>query len=259
MPLLVDNPILNSPFEEPSRHWAYEEGQPVLKPGRRPAGYYLKARTRDPQLAMLEEEFVPLEQLNTIRERVKAWRERGYPSVTPITRHLLNHWNHPERERRLFFCQREATETLIWLVEASAAEKQGIVIPKDNGLTRYACKMATGSGKTVVMGMVIAWQVLNKLANPQDRRFSDAVLLVCPNLTIRERLQVLLPWKPGNYYEKFDLVPRGMLERLQQGRFQITNWHLLQPRDDGRSRSVVQRGVESDTAFCRRVLKELGT
>jgi type III restriction enzyme len=118
--------------------------------------------------------------------------------------------------------------------------------------------MATGSGKTVVMGMVIAWQVLNKLANPQDRRFSDAVLLVCPNLTIRERLQVLLPWKPGNYYEKFDLVPRGMLERLQQGRFQITNWHLLQPKDDSRSKSVVQRGVESDTAFCRRVLKELG-
>jgi type III restriction enzyme len=118
--------------------------------------------------------------------------------------------------------------------------------------------MATGSGKTVVMGMVIAWQVLNKLANPQDRRFSDAVLLVCPNLTIRERLQVLLPWKVGNYYERFDLVPRGMLERLQQGRFQILNWHLFQLKDDSRSRSVVQRGVESDAAFCRRVLKELG-
>jgi len=149
-------------------------------------------------------------------------------------------------------------ETLIWLVEASPAQKQGITIPKDEGLTRYACKMATGSGKTVVMGMVIAWQVLNKLANPQDRRFSDAVLLVCPNLTIRERLQVLLPWKVGNYYERFDLVPRGMLERLQQGRFQILNWHLFQLKDDSRSRSVVQRGVESDAAFCRRVLKELG-
>jgi len=99
------------------------------------------------------------------------------------------------------------------------------------------------------MGMVIAHQVLNKLANPQDRRFSDAVLLVCPNLTIRERLQVLLPWKPGNYYEKFDLLPGGMMEQLQQGRFHITNWHLIQPRDDRRSKSVVQRGVESDTAF----------
>jgi type III restriction enzyme len=210
-------------------------------------------------MAMLEEEFVPLDLVNTIRERVKAWRERGYPGATPITRQLLNHWNNPERERKLFFCQREAAETLIWLVEASPAEKQGIAIPKDNRLTRYACKMATGSGKTLVMGMVIAWQVLNKLANPQDRRFSDAVLLVCPNLTIRERLQVLLPWKSGNYYDKFDLVPRGLLERLQQGKFEVTNWHLFQPQDDSRSKSVVQRGSESDAALCRRVLKELGT
>jgi type III restriction enzyme len=258
MSLLVDNPILNSPFEEPTRYWAYDEGQPVLVEGRRPAGYYFKSRTRGEQLAMLEEEFVPLKLVNTIRERVREWRMQGYPDVTPITRQLLNHWNNPDRERKLFFCQREAVETLIWLVEASPARKQGIAIPKDEGLTRYACKMATGSGKTIVMGMVIAWQVLNKLANPQDRRFSDAVLLVCPNLTIRERLQVLLPWKVGNYYERFDLVPRGMLERLQQGRFQILNWHLFQLKDDSRSRSVVQRGVESDAAFCRRVLKELG-
>ena len=256
--MLVDNPILNSPFEEPARHWTYEEGQPVVKEGRRPAGYYLRPRTRDSHKAMLEEEFVPLELVNTIRERVKAWRERGYPGVTPITRQLLNHWNNPDRERKLFFCQREAVETLIWFIEASPAEKQGIAIPKDGNLTRYACKMATGSGKTVVMGMVIAWQVLNKLANPQDRRFSDGVLLVCPNLTIRGRLQVLLPWKSGNYYEKFDLLPRGMMERLQQGRFQITNWHLFQPRDGRHSKSVMQRGPESDKAFARRVLKELG-
>ena len=270
MSLVVDNPIVNSPFEEPNRYWDYKEGQPVLAEGRRPAGYYLRPRTRGPQLSMFEEEFVPLDTVNFIRQRVKAWRERGYPGVTPITRRLLNHWNDPDRERKLFFCQREAVETLVWLVEASPAEKQGVVVPKDEpndpesrekgyrALTRYACKMATGSGKTVVMGMVIAWQVLNKLANPQDRRFSDAVLLVCPNLTIKERLQVLLPWRSDNYYEQFDLVPRGMLERLQQGKFHITNWHLFQPKDDSRSRSVVQRGPESDSAFCRRVLKELG-
>ena len=241
------------------RYWAYEEGQPVIREARRPAGFYLKGRTRGPQAALLAEEFVLLEAVNTIRERVKAWRGQGYRGVTPITRQLLNHWEIPDRGRRLFFCQREATETLIWMVEASPAEKQGIEIPKDNGLRRYACKMATGSGKTLVMGMVIAWQVLNKLANPQDRRFSDAVLLVCPNLTIKERLQVLLPWKQDNYYEKFDLIPRGMLERLQQGKFEITNWHLFQPKDDSRSRSVVRRGPESDAVFCRRVLKELGS
>lgn len=258
MSLPVENPIVNGPFEEPARRWVYEEGQAVLRDGRRPAGYYLRPRTRGPQATILEEEFISLDLVNSIRQRVKAWREQGYPGVTQITRQLLTYWDNPERERRLFFCQREAAETIIWLVEASPAEKQGIAIPSDNGLTRYVCKMATGSGKTVVMGMVIAWQVLNKLADPQDRRFSDAVLLVCPNLTIRERLQVLLPWMRGSYYEKFALVPRGLLERLQQGRFQITNWHLFQPRDDSRSRTVVQRGTESDTAFCRRVLSELG-
>ncbi|RLE30456.1 hypothetical protein DRJ27_03225 [Candidatus Acetothermia bacterium] len=270
MSLLVDNPIVNSPFEEPTHYWAYEEEQPVLKEGRRPAGYYLKARTRGPQAALLEEEFVPLELVNNIRQRVKEWRKKGYPGVTPITRKLLQHWNNPERERKLFFCQREAAETLIWLVEAPPAEKQGIVIPKDEpndpesrakgykALTRYAVKMATGSGKTVVMAMVIAWQVLNKLANPQDRRFSDAVLIVCPNLTIKERLQVLLPWHPKNYYERFDLLPPGMIEQLQRGKFQITNWHLFQPQDDSRSKKVVQRGPESDAAFCKRVLKGLG-
>jgi type III restriction enzyme len=78
MSLLVDNPIVNSPFEEPGRYWAYEEGQSVLKEGRRPAGYYLKPRTRGPQTSLFEEEFVPLDLVNTIRERVKAWRERGF-------------------------------------------------------------------------------------------------------------------------------------------------------------------------------------
>jgi len=268
--MLVDNPIINSPFEEPTKHWAYKGGQPVLVNQRRPSGYYLRPRTREQQVSLFEEEFVPLELVNTLRERVKAWREKGYPGVTSITRRLLNYWWRPERERKLFFCQIEAIETLIFLIEAPEAEKQGITIPKDEPndpqsrekgykpLTRYACKMATGSGKTVVMGMVIAWQVLNKLANPQDKRFSDAILVVCPNLTIKERLQVLLPWHPRNYYEFFDLVPPALLERLQEGRFQITNWHLFQPKDDSRSKSVVQRGPESDNAFCRRVLKELG-
>ncbi|HDM78381.1 MAG TPA: restriction endonuclease, partial [Deltaproteobacteria bacterium] len=81
MSLLVDNPIVNSPFEEPTHYWAYEEEQPVLKEGRRPAGYYLKARTRGPQAALLKEEFVPLELVNTIRQRVKEWRKKGYPGV----------------------------------------------------------------------------------------------------------------------------------------------------------------------------------
>lgn len=268
--MLVDNPILNSPFGEPTRYWEYKEGQPILSEGRRPAGYYLRPRTRDAQVSMFEEEFVPLDMVNSIRDRVKSWRNKSYPGVTAVTRQLLNYWNDPERERKLFFCQREAAETLIWLVETRTAERQGIVIDTDKpndpesqakqykALTRYALKMATGSGKTVVMGMIIAWQALNKLTNPQDRRFSDAVLILCPNITIRERLQVLLPWNEDNYYDTFDLLPRSMMEKLHQGKYVITNWHLLQPLDDSRSRSVRQRGPESDRALCNRVLKSLG-
>lgn len=62
----------------------------MVKEGRGPAGYYLRARTRNSQAALLEEEFVPLELVNTIRGQMKSWRERGYPGMTPITRQLLN-------------------------------------------------------------------------------------------------------------------------------------------------------------------------
>ncbi len=66
--------------------------------------------------------------------------------------------------------------------------------------------MATGSGKTVVMAMLIAWQALNKLANPGDKRFSDTFLVVTPGITIRDRLQVLRPNLAGNYYGERDLL-----------------------------------------------------
>lgn len=268
--MLVDNPIQNSPFEEPCKHWTYELGQPILKEERRPAGYYLRPKTLPPGQTLLEEDFVPLETVNDIRKRIKRWRELNYPGVTYITRELLEYWRKPERARKLFFCQLEAAETVIWLIEASPADKQGINTPKDEpadreslsrgykALTRYAIKMATGSGKTIVMGMLIAWSVLNKIANPQDRRFSDSVLMVCPNITIKGRLQVLLPEHKKNYYEAFDLVPRSLMEHLHRGKYFITNWHFFLPEQDPK-KGVVKRGEESDRALCNRVLKELGS
>ena len=270
--LLVDEPVINSPYEESKYHWVIEEGQPIKKEGRRPSGYFLRPKTLpEGQKTLFEEEFIENELVNKIREKVKAWRERGYPGVTPITRQLLEHWQRPDREIKLFFCQIEAAETIIWLVEAPDAEKQGIEIPKDEPndleslakgygpLTRYAIKMATGSGKTVVMAMLIAWSVINKVLNPRDTRFSDAVLIVCPNLTIKERLQVLLPFHPKNYYEKFDLVPRKYLDALHKGKYLVTNWHVFIPRDDSNKKGVLKRGREGDVAFCNRVLKELGS
>jgi len=207
-PNTIDRLIINSPYEEPTRHWRYDRETRTfeLVEGRRPAGYVVAtpgSRSFDDPGIFIE---IPL--VNQIRPRVKEWREAGYPGVTSITKRLLEHWRDPERAQKLFFCQLEAAETLIWLTEAPASERVGIEIPGDGGaFERRCCKMATGSGKTVVMAMVIAWHILNKVANPQDARFSKNVLVIAPGLTVKNRLEVLYPSAEGNYYEAFDIVP----------------------------------------------------
>jgi type III restriction enzyme len=88
---------------------------------------------------------------------------------------------------------------------------------------KFDAEMATGSGKTVVMAMLIAWQALNKLEDRQDARFSDAFLIVTPGITIRDRLRVLLPTDTENYYRQRDVLPSDLLQRLTQARILITN------------------------------------
>ncbi|MHB2037639.1 MAG: DEAD/DEAH box helicase, partial [Nitrososphaerales archaeon] len=269
----VDQPIINDPYHEPTKYWEFSEGYPEKKPGRRPAGYYLATRSESVKGPVAAEAFRELPVVNRIRSRVKKWRESNYPAVSRTTRILLDYWNYENRleqnRKRLFFCQLEAAETIIWLTEASDAEKQGIEIPSDTpvdgesetkgyaALRRYCCKMATGSGKTIVMAMLIAWCALNKIQNKQDKRFSDTVFVVAPNLTVRERLRVLLPSDPNNYYEQFDLVPRPLLSLLSQTKIDIVNWQALSEDIDPK-RGVVKRGKESETAFAKRVLKNLG-
>src|SRR4030066_1123597 len=232
--------------------------------GRRPAGYYFRTGKRtDSQVEMfVEEQFRELELVNKIRQKVKEWRDGGYKGVTGVTERLLQHWNMPDREKKLFFCQHESVETIIYLTEILPKNPKGITIPPDvpletdlakgyKPLRRYCCKMATGSGKTIVMAMLAAWSIINKAQYRQDKRFSDAVLFVCPNLTIKERLQVLYPSNPSNYYEKFHIVPRSMLEMLAKGKFLVTNWHTFLPVDDSRKRSVIQRGAERENVGVR--------
>jgi type III restriction enzyme len=91
--------------------------------------------------------------------------------------------------------------------------------------------MATGTGKTVVMGMLIAWQALNKIANPQDTRFSDTFLIITPGITIRDRLRVLLPNDPENYYRQRDIISSEQLQKLGQAKIVITNFHAFLPRE----------------------------
>jgi type III restriction enzyme len=259
----IDRLIINSPYEEPARHWRYDRETRTfdLVEGRRPAGYVVASPDSkafdDPGI------FVEIPLVNQIRPRLKAWRDAGYPGVTGITRRLLEHWRDPEEfdARRFFFCQLEAVETLIWLTEAPAAERVGIELPGDGGaFLRRCCKMATGTGKTIVMAMTIAWHILNKVANPQDARFSKNVLVVAPGLTVKSRLAVLETAGAGNYYEAFNIVPSALLDSLRQGKVLVRNWHALAWESEAqikKRKSVDKRGAKSDEAYTREVLGEL--
>jgi len=259
----IDQLIINSPFEEPTQYWDYnfKTRRFVKKDGRRPAGYLVASE----HSKSFDDagHFIPIPLVNTIRPRVKAWRESGYPGATGITRRLLEHWHNPEERenRRFFFCQLEAIETLIWLVEAPDAQKVGIDIPNDgSAFPRICCKMATGSGKTIVMTMLIAWNILNRVTYPQDTRFSKNVFVVAPGLTIRSRLQVLIPSSDGNYYDEFNIIPPGDNDKLRQGKVVVRNRHALEWDSEEqiqKRRSVDKRGALSDEAYVRSVLGEL--
>ena len=253
----VPSPILCSPFEEPKEHWWILEGQPAeRRPTRRPALYFYREPAKDSEqrggLA------IEMKLVNRIRERVKAWRESGYAGVTRTSLELLQHWQRDGREKRLFYAQIEAAETIIFLTEARSDFRQGIEIPRDEpsddrkaegfaGFLRYACKMATGAGKTTVMGMVAAWSILNKVNDRSDSRFSDVVLVVVPNVTIRNRCRELDPeLGEASLYRTRDLVPGHLMERMRQGKLIVTNWHVFEPQavNEGNAAKVVKRGRE---------------
>ena len=195
-----------------------------------------------------------------------------------MTRELLRHWEREDKERRLFFCQREAVETIIYIAEIlkggkeirfrqrfTAADLAKLIdspnTPGIPDLIRYGCKMATGSGKTVVMAMLIAWAFCNRGKVPSDERFPAAALIVCPNLTIKERLQVLRPESPDNYYDAFELIPTKLRPLLNKGKVLVTNWHQFASESEhsegGQSYAVVNKGEETPDAFAKRVLGEL--
>jgi type III restriction enzyme len=136
------------------------------------------------------------------------------------------------------------------------------------GLPRMAFKMATGSGKTVVMAMLIAWHTLNKRANPQDGRFSDTFLIITPGITIRDRLRVLLPNDPENYYCQRNIVPAHLQDELGQNKIIISNYHAFQLREKvaaGKiTKSILTDGetsafIETPDEMVRRVCRELST
>jgi type III restriction enzyme len=282
--VVIENPILNSPFHEPGRHFRFDQDGITneIADGRRRSTYFMpiaQPKVHRGQLALPggEEEVLENDFINRIREHVSAWRGTNYRGVTPVTRDLLGYWLDPTREKPLFFCQIEALETAVFLAEIAGRTQPWIENrlreenqAKNPGLYRVAFKMATGSGKTVVMAMLIAWQALNKLANPQDKRFSDTFLVVTPGITIRDRLQVLRPNLPGNYYQERDLVTPDQLQALQAARIEITNFHAFLRHDTLDAASLTKKVLagpdgdldrfkETPEQMVRRVCRTLGT
>jgi type III restriction enzyme len=249
--------ILNSPYAAPTRHWQEgKDGRLALAESRRPAGYEIfdvRNNTRRTET---------LDQVNEIRRRVEAWRTADYAGATAVTRRLLQHWHdRSARQHPFYFCQLEAIETLIWWLEASPEFRQGVFVQGDGGPWQRLCsKMATGTGKTVVMAMIVVWQVLNALAYPKrGKDFSRAVFVVAPGLTVKERLRVLYPGEPDNAYDQFALCPsEAMRQQLNRAEILVDNWHALMPLSVP-ERSVVKKGRESDEAYTRRVLGKLAT
>ncbi|MBP6949148.1 MAG: DEAD/DEAH box helicase family protein [Candidatus Pacebacteria bacterium] len=258
--------VVNSPYKEPLSHFEYDENSERYdkKDGRRKAGYYATIGKQEAGTGATK--FFELDLANMIRPRVRDWKEKGYPNVSSITKKLLDHWNRFEKEdfseegRRYFWCQLEAIETIIWLTEAPDADKVGINLKdkSDGEWLRSCTKLATGTGKTVVMSMLIAWQALNKITNPKDTRFSKNILVMAPGITVKDRLDVLIPSTEGNYYEVFDIIPASLKEYIYQAKIVTLNWHALAPKKKESLPKVMQdaMGEESDKAFTKRVLSE---
>ena len=258
----INQLIINSAYREPTTHWKYDIVTKSFhqESGRRPAGYVVAGAQRNDYNDQGEFKLLPL--VNRIRPRVKAWREAGYPGITGVTKRLLEHWHDKEaRQYPFFFCQLDAIETIIWLTEAPDADKVGIDIPGDGGdFHRICTKMCTGSGKTTVMAMLIAWHVCNKVAYPQDTRFSKNILIVAPGITVKNRLKVLQFGGQNNYYVLFSIVPSSMLQDLRQGRILIIHWRELSWDTDeelAKKKSVDKRGALSDEAYTRKILGEM--
>lgn len=293
-----ERPILNSPYEPPDRHWELDaQGQPtqqIIETRRRaefitPIPKPRKQKQEQDSLVFDEGKGLSTQQqlydptpiINELRYQVDQWRKLSNSSdwlVTPETATLLQHWRQFKFNNiRPFFCQVEAVETAIWLTEvAPKLGKSGKRFLEHTAnanrdanpeLSRLALKLATGAGKTTVMAMIIAWQTINAIRRSGSSNFTRGFLVVTPGLTIRDRLRVLQPNDPDNYYTNSELVPGDMVGELERAKIVITNYHAFKLRDrvelSKGGRSLLQgRGKELNTLetegqMIQRVMPEL--
>ncbi len=256
-----ENPILNSPYDEPLLHYATDTDGSLnyqnIRQGRRIFTPDIQAIPikQGSQSSIFEVNDFAAEYgehlINLCRQEVGKWRAEKYPNTTRVTKELLLFWfENPERHavRKLFFAQREAIETAIWLNEVAEKSNAGQNIlnkiceaqktvsdkPEDQ-LPRIAFKMATGTGKTVVMACLILYHYFNRQEYKNDPRFADYFLVVAPGVTIKDRLGVLFvdtknKYQREDYYFQRGLVPQSFEHRLDNlnARLVITNYHAFE-------------------------------
>jgi type III restriction enzyme len=199
-----------------------------------------------------------------LREAVKAWRAGGYKGVTDTTRLLLNHWFQTDhtlptgRPFKYHHSQQEAIEALIFvweydkirnrkaLLERYATPSPDLQLPSHDDFARYCIKMATGSGKTKVMALAVAWQFLNASRESDEigKDYAKTVLLIAPNVIVFERLKMdfaggrvfradpVIP-KELEIFWDFDCVMRGEAEKAHsEGTLFLSNIQQFYERAD---------------------------
>jgi len=235
----------------PRRRRAAADGQPTL----------------DVQLAVATGPCVP-----ALREAVKAWRAGGYKGVTDTTRDLLNYWFESDHRLpkgvpfRYHESQREALEALIFVWECEkvrnrldllrryAVSAAGLRLPPQDDFPRYCTKMATGSGKTKVMCLAIAWQFLNaqREVGAEAEEYARTFLLIAPNVIVLERLKTdfaggrifrfdpVIPKHMEAFWD-FDCVLRGEGEKAHAaGTLFLTNVQQFYERPDRASQEETE-------------------
>jgi type III restriction enzyme len=243
MAYVVDRVVICDAFREPDAHYELlPGGRSKRVAARRPSMRFL-ASAKDVKggisgvvgkeaglfddlsaAAAEKNEFV-----NQLRDEVRAWREAGYPGTAVVTRRLLEWWFERDEERkalgrRFFFCQQEAVETVIYLYEVQSRRR----MPETGDLLRYALKLATGTGKTVVMALFVTWAVLHK-SKVSGSTLSANFLVLVPNLTVRDRVSGrprgdgLDPSGEHNLYDAFDIVPPEYCDEFRPNVL-VRNW-----------------------------------
>src|ERR1700733_8927653 len=199
-----------------------------------------------------------------LREAVKAWKAGGYKGVTDTTRVLLNHWFFTDHRLQTGLpfkyhnSQQEAIETLVFvwefekirtrkgLLERYAQDLRDLRLPPYDEFARYSIKMATGSGKTKVMALAVAWQYLNAVREQETiaGEYAKTFLVLAPNVIVFERLKTdfaggyifrndpVIPKELGIFWD-FDCVMRGEAEKAHaEGTLFLTNVQQFYERPD---------------------------